>query len=446
MMGNNNQYTYEITEEGIRLTEYLGGDEEIVLPEEIDGMPVRILGSNCFYNLSMDIRIVRVPGSVRRIETNAFNLCLSLEELELSEGLEELEPDFLIVTQQEELWIPSTVRRIGEPGAIPVALRVSPENPWYFTDGYALYRREYGAEGQTGLVLETTLIGSAGASLRLPEGVTGIAEDAFANQEGLEEIWLPATLEFIGEGALADSRDRFRPELGIRTIHIAPENPWYFIDETGMYRHLPDGGLKLIKYSGSQKDLILGAEIREISTGAFTGSGIERVTLPGPDTKLRPDCFFGCPIREVVFGTDGDSILCPSTHPYLQKQVLDGFGANGKLYDFSFYDRALSDEALSAAKMKMICFRLLHPEDLPEETAARYRRIVGGNLDYTIDLLMEQRDSLTIRMMAELGFFTADNIDHIIDRYAGSDDKDALAVLLDYRHEHLSQTGFDFSL
>ncbi len=491
-------YEYEITEEGIRLTQYTGTEEDVRLPEEIGGVPVTILGSNVFYDMSMDVRTVDVPGSFRRIETNAFNLCLGLERLELHEGLKTLEEDFLIVTQQEELRIPSTVSHIIEPGNIPVKLSVSPDNPWYFTDDYALYRRIYGDSdearpegaadlkepiggaqgsagadpqesvydaqdgvaqagstagteiafrpGQTGLCLETTLVGVSAESYRIPEGVTAIAADAFENQEGLQEIWLPSTMCDIGEGALADSRDRFRPELGIRRIHLSPDNPWYFLNETGMYRHLESGGLKLVKYFGHQKDLILGEEIREIGSGAFINSGLQRIILPPSMEKLNPDSFFGCPVEEVVFGADEQKILCPAGHPYLQKQVLDGFGANGKMYDYRFYDRALDDEAVSAAKMKLICYRLLHPVDLPAEMEAHYRKVVGSNLDYTIDLLMEQHDSLTIRMMSELGFFTADNIDHVIDRYAGSEDKDALAVLMDYRHGHFTEDSFDFSL
>jgi hypothetical protein len=65
---------------------YLGTDQEhVVIPEQIDGLPVSVLGKRLFSG-HMEIKQIDVPKTVTTIETECFyNTCLS--KVNLSEGL-----------------------------------------------------------------------------------------------------------------------------------------------------------------------------------------------------------------------------------------------------------------------------------------------------------------------------------------------------------------------
>ena len=62
---------YEITNEGVRILEYFGGDAFV--PSEIDDMPVTILGYRSFWSLAggTEDKII-IPNGVERIESQAF--------------------------------------------------------------------------------------------------------------------------------------------------------------------------------------------------------------------------------------------------------------------------------------------------------------------------------------------------------------------------------------
>ena len=64
---SNGEYNYEqITGDygsGVRLLEYLGNAQEVVIPEELDGEPVVEIGADCFAG-NGTIKKVEIPDSV----------------------------------------------------------------------------------------------------------------------------------------------------------------------------------------------------------------------------------------------------------------------------------------------------------------------------------------------------------------------------------------------
>lgn len=69
-------FTYEETDGGIRITGITGSVRDLVIPEEIDGKPVREIGDRAFEAAA--IRSVTVPAGVRSIGWFAFWNCTSL--------------------------------------------------------------------------------------------------------------------------------------------------------------------------------------------------------------------------------------------------------------------------------------------------------------------------------------------------------------------------------
>lgn len=442
MDGKTDQFEYDKTPEGIRLTRYIGRETDVRLPEEIDGQPVTILGSQAFYENGMEIERITVPGSVKKIEASACEFCLSLQEMVLEEGVEELGREFMVISEQMELKVPASVRKIDYPAELGIHLVISPDSPWYETDGYGLFRKT--EDGQK--ILEMVEPEDEREFYVVPEGVTAIADGAFENQEYISAIHLPESLKKIEEGALANMRRNFSDDKGIRTITVEAGNPFFFSTDSGFYRRLPEGGLELLRYTGRLSDVKLREDIREIGTAAFLHTDVEKITFTVMPDKIYPDAFMDCKIREICFEKTGFTMYLPATSTYLQKKTVAGFGKNGKLYDFSVYDAVAMDEPVNYEKILMILCRLKNPVDLSEEQEQYFRNLLTEKMNTVLNYLLDKQDIDGVRFLAELGFFTADNIDGLIERFNRSEDKQVLAILMDYKNTFLGNQEFDFSL
>ena len=80
-----------------------------------ESYPVRQVGvGQGVLNFQSQVKSITIPASVTVISKTAFNMCTSLTELNLSEGLEEIgEMAFWNCRSLETLTIPSTVKTIG---------------------------------------------------------------------------------------------------------------------------------------------------------------------------------------------------------------------------------------------------------------------------------------------------------------------------------------------
>ncbi len=81
----NELYTYDVFKKYIELTEYKGNEKDVVVPTELDGKPVTVIGSSCFYR-NESIETVIVPEGIEIIENAAFYCCTSLRRASLPES------------------------------------------------------------------------------------------------------------------------------------------------------------------------------------------------------------------------------------------------------------------------------------------------------------------------------------------------------------------------
>lgn len=81
----NEFYVYDVFKKHIELIEYKGGEKDVVIPTELEGKPVTVIGDSCFYRNS-SIETVIVPEGIEIIETAAFYCCTSLRRASLPES------------------------------------------------------------------------------------------------------------------------------------------------------------------------------------------------------------------------------------------------------------------------------------------------------------------------------------------------------------------------
>src|ERR1700742_4870668 len=71
------QFKYATNATGITVTRYTGSDDAVIIPSNVNGLPVTIIGNGAFSNTFLTS--VTVPDSVTSIKPNAFS-----EDFELS--------------------------------------------------------------------------------------------------------------------------------------------------------------------------------------------------------------------------------------------------------------------------------------------------------------------------------------------------------------------------
>ena len=129
-------WQYTATSLSVTITGYTGPGGDVVIPHEIDGLPVIAIadkafsgntditgvimrdglvsiGDEAFYKCT-SLKSVTIPGSVMQMGDYIFQRCTSLEEVSLGEGLERVGAGaFCDCTSLASVTIPSTVTTIG---------------------------------------------------------------------------------------------------------------------------------------------------------------------------------------------------------------------------------------------------------------------------------------------------------------------------------------------
>ena len=215
------------------ITGYAGPGGDVVIPSDIDGLPVTLIGGSAFYSctnltgitipntvtaieayaFAACTRLTRVaiPGSVRSIGNAAFRGCLSLANVTIAEGVTALPSNiFNDCTNLTRISLPASLLNI-DPGLTPFSMTVIPD-----------YTMFHGCTSLTNITVDplnlsfisvdgvlldknqTTLIrcpeGKIG-SIAMPDSVTKIADWAFYFCESLTHITIPDRVVSLGDGA-----------------------------------------------------------------------------------------------------------------------------------------------------------------------------------------------------------------------------------------------------
>lgn len=486
-----NKFKYEIGEQGVLLTAYLGEEETILhIPERLEGYPVTAIAEGTFAENGLLLEEIVLPDTVAYIAPRAFGGCMSLTKLVLGEGVRELGEDFLMITAVEELYLPKTVERIEEPSMLSgLRLTVDEKNPWYHCDGYALYecrggkktlvgvrtfdqRTSYTVEdgttdigdnafsGQEHLeeVILPHSVGSIGEaafllcdrlrSIYLPEGLTEIRKDAFAKCPALKHLHLPASLKVLAKGAVTGTFDWDYKKKGLYDITVEPGNPCFFVDESGLYERLQGGGLRLIKYLGQDRHVALKKEVRVIGTGAFRRSGVLKLELHRDIESIQKEAFFECRFRQIWMEADEVLLHIPGEPYALADEVISYFDSplRGHLYGYDKYDAQIDFLKLCAEKVKMICCRLTYPVEVSPGRAAAWKEYLTEHMDQVMELIAQTEDMISLKALLQLEVFTADSVEQAIEICNSRGKSTLTGELMDYKNRIFGNTEFDFSL
>ena len=283
-------FTYRQQNGTVTITEYLGNERDVVVPDNVDGVPVTRIGDEAFSyrDGTENIQTVVLPANVTSIGDNAFLYCKGLTTVTLPAGLLSIgESAFYGCEQLTEVLLSSE-----EPYREPVTSYADAcVGPYAFFNCESLARMTvpagitgYGefAFGYCEQLKELTLLSDAvsvGESafygcdsltgFPMTENLTEIGASAFGGCGLLTDITVPATVKTIGAGAF---RGTGWLKLQDKDALVLGDNALYLYNGSGKVVTVPDG----------------------IANIDFAGTRVTHVTLPEGMTQIPSYAFSSC--------------------------------------------------------------------------------------------------------------------------------------------------------
>lgn len=214
-------FSYTLTDsgEGVLITKYLGTSDSVRIPSEIEGLPVRALGSDLFtrstgrlitcvipdsvteigkylfYNCK-ELTNVKLSKNINAISQGMFENCKALRTIIIPDGVKTIESNAFSFSGIEELVLPDSITEIKYSAfysctclisiKLPSSLKVI--HPQVFENCEIL------------------------PSLVFPEGLEEIGSNVFTNCYGLSNVQFPSTLKKIGNNNFSC---RYHEYLGV---------------------------------------------------------------------------------------------------------------------------------------------------------------------------------------------------------------------------------------
>lgn len=500
------EFEYEIIENSVSITAYSGREENLNIPDEIEGLPVINIGRNAF-NGNRHIKTLYMGRNVQSIEPYAFFYCTELRELYLNQGLRKIGEFAFHKCPVASVLLPKTVEAVGQKCFHSMEnyddfrqdIQVEEGNPCLFTDGHALYSREgrecvllavfsadikafrsfshdvrYAvAEGATrikrrsfancrnlkGVSLpdsleviedEAFMECISISEIALPEGLKEIGTDAFLNTN-IAVFHLPSTIESIGEGAFA-VREQWNERRYAKKLSIAGENPRYTVSDN----KLIDDKTRLMADFASDDVIFIPAGIREICSKAYHHNIAKEIHVPSSVKSIHTDAFLKCNHLKRLYmdflGERGCLYMPGAKAEYDVKPVHEQCLAcvhdteDGWLFDFEKYDSLFGSVSDKREKILMAANRLKFSVRLEEKYRLNYLQYVRRHAKDAVRTVVEFDELESLSALAELGIFTEDNIDELIELANRANKPELLSYLMNYKNSHIGISDEDYEL
>jgi hypothetical protein len=230
-------YTYTVGADGTAvITSYIGSDERVAVPAELDGYPVSALGDWVlpFYE---DIIAVSLPAGIQTIGPDAFGGCYSLSSIE-----------------------------------------VSPDNPYFTAADGVLFRTEDNA-------LIAYPLGKPDGEYIVPQGTRSLADHVFYDCF-ITSITLPASLQTIGD-------ETFHYCSYLTSILVSPDNP-YLTSIDGVLFRTEDNTLLAYPRGKTEGEYSVPQGTRALADKVFSGCSFGSVNLPDSLLSIGAEAFSSC--------------------------------------------------------------------------------------------------------------------------------------------------------
>ena len=312
---------YIVDNEAVKITGYDGEAAEVVIPAEISGAPVKIIGEEAFRNKNTMTNVsipegivtieakafenctaltaVDIPDTVTKVSANAFSNCTAVESIELSKNLAFLGEGAFGGTAVKEILIPKSLVDsddgvFGSTYEFDGVEYTIPRGPFVLCENLKTVTFEKG----TTVVADFLFAGCIGIEkITLPDTVTEIKEKAFTNCFRLSEVNMGDHVTKIGADAFYCNYSLESIELskGLKSLGTGAFS-YTSLKSVEIPRSLDNGGVHTFstnyKFNGEEYD---------VERGPFSFcEDLKTVTFERGTTKVAKELFAGCVSLEEI--------------------------------------------------------------------------------------------------------------------------------------------------
>lgn len=293
-------FQYELSKDGkgVVINKYKGESPYVVIPSEIQGLPVvEVSGENIFSG----VKTISVPGSVKVFDVNGLNerKLYGVEAVSFGEGVERIgRTAFYGSTKLRKVILPSSLKVI-EPGAfygcksltsikLPDSLKVISEGLFYDCENL----ESVNIPASVKMIDEDAFHNTKITEAIIPEGCEWIGFDSFSWCPELKSITLPSSVKYImGEICGAKEAGIARGCDSLETINIADGFKPVCIELTGSYVGSWNREVTEKKENQPYSNLFTGNKIKESLAlqKMMNENSVERWLYNADDTKVGKD-------------------------------------------------------------------------------------------------------------------------------------------------------------
>ena len=241
----------------------------LVLPEYIDGYPMRIIRHNITENI--DVEKVIVPDTVYSINTDSFSES-KIKEIVLSNNLKEIGDWAFKDSLIEKVTFPDSLKTIGE-----------------------------------GAFYNTNL-----KKVHIPDKLDTLGASAFSACTQLETVYLPSkfknSLDHTFSGCINLENVDFEGELTASMISTLKSSKFIknYAKSSENQMLIRDG--VLLVYGGEDKNVVIPEGVTEIQKACFRDMDIESVTFPSTLRYINEQAFYRTSLKELYIPANVKSI------------------------------------------------------------------------------------------------------------------------------------------
>lgn len=110
----NENFRYSFVDGYVVIDKYIGSDTDVVIPSEIEGKPVKVIGESAFIASTVKVKSIVFADSIEVLESNACLGLTTLETVVFGKSLKTIGDNaFYLCAALKSMTLPSTLESIG---------------------------------------------------------------------------------------------------------------------------------------------------------------------------------------------------------------------------------------------------------------------------------------------------------------------------------------------
>lgn len=310
-----NDFIYEIVDDSVIITGYVGSETAVVVPSQIDGLNVSEIGCNAFKD-NKNIVSITVSSGVKDIGASAFENCTALATISLPDTIIHIGEKAIYNTayyNNASNWKPKSTQSGSSSGGIQVGNGME-SIPWediaaqnldYLYLGTnlieATYSGSYAIKSTTRVIADGAFSGCDAISVTLSSQLVTIGEKAFKDCKKLKTVKFFDSLEYIGDSAFENCTSLEKIELPEKDIRMNA-SAFYNI---GYYNNIENWYGNVLYYNDKVIGVKENCDVIEIKDGAteiIDGVLFEKIVIIPQSVTRIADTIFADKTNAVILG------------------------------------------------------------------------------------------------------------------------------------------------